>query len=71
MVWGVWELAGEKVPGAEKLPILVKEASAELEAMLEAVILWRGVVEKEGREEGVIVCKLVLEGVKRGEGLIL
>jgi hypothetical protein len=39
--------------------------------MLEAVILWRGVVEKEGREEGVIVCKLVLEGVKRGEGLIL
>ena len=55
VVWGVWELAGEKVPGAEKLPIVVKEASAELEAMLEAVILWR----------------VVLEGVKRVEGLIV
>jgi hypothetical protein len=29
------------------------------------------VVEKERREEEVIVCKLVLEGVKRGEGLIV
>ena len=52
---GEGELVVETVSGAEKLPIVVKEASAELEAMLEAVILWR----------------VVLEGVKRVEGLIV
>jgi hypothetical protein len=54
-VAGEGELVVETVSGAEKLPIVVKEASAELEAMLEAVILWR----------------VVLEGVKRVEGLIV
>jgi hypothetical protein len=54
-VAGEGELVVEIVSGAEKLPIGVKEASAELEAKLEGVILWR----------------VVLEGVKRVEALIV
>ena len=52
---GVWEKEVVPLPGPLKLPIVVKEGSAELEEPLEAEILLEGDEEAEGLLEGEVL----------------